>query len=151
MLNQMSLITIESNISKRSHTAIGALGERAAAILLEKAGYAVSFTNQRQAGDLKAINTETGETYTIEVKTARRCSDRKWRFTLAKTGHTDHRHADFVILMCALKSGRMIPFVIPISELENQRAAVISSHPEDYSGKFSIYRQKAGSIRLGGL
>lgn len=140
---------IEMALTHKNSRGIGMAGELTARKMLEKAGYQVTRAPQLH-GDLRAIDPTTGETWDVEVKTARRSKDRKWRFTLVlqgKGGRTDHRHADVVLLLAVLKSGRCIPFLIPVSELLNQRQAVICSHPESYAGKLAQYRQ-TGSLRL---
>jgi alkylation response protein AidB-like acyl-CoA dehydrogenase len=145
---QYTLPGLQISLSDRSRRAVGALGERLAAALLEKAGYVVSFTQPgQQRGDLVAIQPGTGEMIFVEVKTARRGRDGKWRFTLRKRGCTDHRHADVVILLAVLKSGRPVPFVVPVDTLRHKNHAVITSHPEAYNGRLAVYRQQ-GAIQL---
>jgi Holliday junction resolvase-like predicted endonuclease len=124
------------------------MGEQVAARLLGQSGYSVSFMQARQKrGDLRVVELATGEVHYVEVKTARRGKDGKWRFTLYKKGKTDHRNADFVVLLAILESGRAVPFVIPIVVLEQRKQAVIGKHPESYVGKLAAYRQ-SGEIRL---
>lgn len=136
---------LEMALSEENRRGIGALGERLAAHLLEKAGYRVSYTRPgEKRGDLRVIDQTTGEIIRVEVKTARRGKDRKWRFTLRKRRHTDHRRADVVILLAVLKSGRAIPFVVPVDVIRHRHAVAITSHPEDYSGKLAVYRQRGG-------
>ncbi len=143
-----SLPGLQIALSEETRRGIGALGERLAAGLLEKAGYLVSFTRYgEKRGDLVAIDQTTGEVIRIEVKTSRRGKDRRWRFTLHKRGCTDHRHADVVILLAVLKSGRAIPFVVPVEAIQHVHAVTICSHPEAYGGKLAVYRQR-GVIQL---
>jgi len=124
------------------------MGERTAAQLLEHSNYLVSFTRRgERRGDLRAVDPSTGQIHLVEVKTARRCKDGKWRFTLFLKNKIDHRHADTVMLLAVLESGRVIPFVIPINILQDQRQAVITSHPETYTGKLAAYRSQ-GVIQL---
>lgn len=134
------------SLADRGRRAVGALGELTAWQMLEKSGYQVSQGGPMR-GDLRAISTQTGQIFNVEVKTARRCTDGRWRFTLRKNGHCDHRHSDIVILLAIMPSGRIIPFVVPVSVLADQKQAVITSHPEHYSGKLAVYRQK-GRLEL---
>lgn len=140
---QPTLFDLESRLANRSHNAVGALGERTAWLLFEKAGYAVNRAGAHR-GDLRVIRPDTGEFANVEVKTARRCKDGKWRFTLivGKNGEkTDHRDADYVLLLPVLSSGQAVPFLIPVDVLANQRQAVITSDPLRYSGKLAAYRR----------
>jgi hypothetical protein len=141
---------LEMALSEENRRGIGALGERLAAHLLERAGYLVSHTRPgERRGDLRVVDQTTGEIVRVEVKTARRSQDKKWRFTLRKRGHTDHRQSDIVILLAVMPSGRAIPFVVPVHVLRHQNQAVITSHPETYGGKLAVYRQR-GEIQLTG-
>lgn len=145
---QLTLPGLQVMLSDLSRKGIGTLGERLAGGLLEQSGYEVSYPKiGERCGDIRAVNRATGEIHRVEVKTARRGSDGQWRFNLRKKGHTDITHADQVILLAALPSGRCVPFVIPVTALADLRQAVISSHPESYSGKLAVYRQ-AGGIHL---
>lgn len=146
--SQLTLPKLTFYLSDESRKGIGVMGEVMAAQLLEKAGYAVSFTQHRQKrGDLRVVAPKTGEIKRVEVKTARRTTDGKWRFLLWKKGCTDYRHADVVILLAVLKSGRAVPFVIPVDDLGERAQVAITSHPENYSGRWAQYRQK-GVLRL---
>lgn len=141
--HQTTLFDLESKLSNRSHTAVGALGERTAWLLFEKAGYHVSRPAGKYHGDLRVIDPLTGTVAYVEVKTARRSKDKKWRFTLIVQGKTDHRDADYVLLLPVLASGQAVPFIIPADVLANQRQAVITSDPLRYSGKLAAYRRSS--------
>jgi hypothetical protein len=127
------------------HVSVGVAGELFIAASLEAAGYLVSTIHVR--GDLKVI-TPDGEILYVEIKTARLSTDKKYRFTLYKKGHTDHRHADIVILVCILKSGDVVPFVVPAAAVRDQKQAVITSYPHTYAGRFAQYRQRPKSLTL---
>ena len=141
MTYQPSLFDLEGRLSDKSHTAVGALGERTAWLLLERAGYIVSRPAQKRRGDLRVLDRSTGQVVYVECKTARRCKDGKWRFTLLKKDHADHRDADYVLLLPVLASGQVVPFLIPVDTLANQRQAVITSDPRSYQGKLAAYRR----------
>lgn len=145
---QISQSHVLHALASRSHNAVGVVGEVWLMKTLQNEGYVVEAMKPgRKQGDLLAIDRFTGETTRIEVKTARQCSDGKWRYTLTKDGHTDHRHADKIALLAVLESGRVIPFIVPVEVLKSQRQAVITSHPERYAGKLSRWRVE-GSIIL---
>lgn len=140
---QPTLFDIEERLSNRSHTAVGALGERTGWLLFEKAGYRVSRPAEKGRGDLRVVDPQTGQAAYVETKTARRCKDGKWRFTLVVKGHTDHRDADYVLLLAVLPSGQAIPFLVPIGALADQHQAVITSNPLSYAGKLAAYRRSS--------
>lgn len=146
LATQPTLLGMEVHLSDRNRKGVGTAGEITAQLLFEKAGYAVRLAGI-QKGDLTVIDTTTGESWNVEVKTSRRNRDGKWRFKLFVKGHTSHLHADVVLLLAVLKSGRCVPFLVPVAEIANQRQAVICSHPDSYSGKLAQYRQ-IGVLRL---
>lgn len=119
---------------------IGTWGELTVYNKLEQAGWNVSFCHYEKRGDLRAVNPDTGELLYLEVKTARQGRDKKWRFTLVKDGCTDYRDSDRVILLAVLKSGEVVPFIIPVSEIPARRHICISSHPACYKGWAAAYR-----------
>lgn len=138
---QMTLTGLEVRLSDRGRTCVGQMGEMLAFKLFEQSGYEVSSASKYK-GDLKVIDTTTGETFNVEVKTARKAkSRRRWQFLLRKEGKQDHRHSDYVLLLPVLDSGTVIPFLIPTSVLADQRQCVITGHPRTTSGKLAVYRQ----------
>jgi hypothetical protein len=141
---QLSIPQLKLHLST-SHVAIGMAGELLIARALEERGYQVAITHQH--GDLTAY-TPQGEILYIEVKTARRCKDGKWRFTLYKQGHTDHKRADLVALVCVLRTGDVTPFIVPVSALIDKHQACITSYPTDYRGWLVQYRQILRSLTL---
>lgn len=129
----------------RARVYTGAAGEMMVTRALEARGYEVS--RDRTRGDLKVI-TPDGEIVGVEVKTARKCSDGKWRFLLRKDGHQDHRKSDVVIMLCVMRTGDVVPFVVPTSVLVDQRQAVITSLPYTYAGKLAAYRQRMHELSI---
>lgn len=131
-------LTAFTNLNNKQ---IGGIGEIWLAEALRKQGYEVTPGIQGQKrGDLLAVDPRSGEMTRIEVKTARRGKDGKWRFTLVKKGCTDHRHADKVALLAVLKTGDVVLFMMPVDEIETQRSIAICSHPEHYNGRFAKWR-----------
>lgn len=156
MTTKTTLDTIQQKLSKPSgkRHRVGHLGELAAVLLLERAGYKVHIPETRTTGDLHAINPNTGELIRVEVKTARRGKDRKWRFTLLKidpndgSPQTDHRYSDIVLLLAVTLSGALVPFVIPVQAVAARHQIAITSDPRTYGGRFAIYRQRATALTL---
>lgn len=142
LIQAYTLPRLEVMLSDLSRTATGALGEQYVAAALERQGWAVAFQHCNKQGDLKAFNPDTGEIVRIEVKTARRNARGQWCFNLFKRGKTSVLHADVVVLLAILKSGRPVPFVLPVAAIGNRHCAVITSHPESYAGKLAQYRRK---------
>lgn len=149
---QAELPGLQYALSNRSHRAVGTLGEHYAAALLASAGYVVGNTQPGQKrGDLLAVDPDTGECIRVEVKTARRAKNGQWQFLLHKHdrhGRTSCHHADVVILLCALKTGRAVPFVIPCNVIGKRQRISISSYPTTYAGKWAQYRQRPHQLTL---
>jgi Holliday junction resolvase-like predicted endonuclease len=123
----------------------GRWGENWVVEQLRQRGINARRSYRGEKGDVQAVMPETGQIVRIEVKTAHQSKDKKWRFTLWLAGLTDHRKADMVVLV-ALVDGEVVPFVIPVSELYNQRQAVITSHPKRYAGKLCSYRDNWNNL-----
>jgi hypothetical protein len=128
--------------------ALGRQAEAYVRLLLEASGYNAIITRPDEAGDLRATDPATGLTWVIEVKAARRASDKRWHFTLWKKNHTDHHLSDMVILLAVTPSAHVVPFVIPAAAVQQRSAIVISSDPAQYSGKFACYRQSISNLQL---
>lgn len=137
-----TLPKLRGMLADKRHTAVGTLGEMTAARLLEQVGYNVSFTHHEKRGDLRVVCNQTGQIWRVEVKTARRGKDKKWRFTLVKDGCTDHRDSDVVILLAVRAGGDVVPFVIPTADISARRHIVITSDPNHYRGAFAKYRRE---------
>lgn len=131
----------------QSHVVLGWVGENLIARVLEDAGYCVTITHDLRKGDLRVV-TPDGECLYVEVKTARRGKDGTYRFTLVKNGHTDHRACDLCILLCVLKSGDAVPFVVPTGAIEGRKACAIASFPTTYQGALAKYRQSLRKMRI---
>lgn len=145
----MTSLEVSYCTSRLSNTAYscGPLGELLALILLCERGYEVTPSHRSKAGDLKAVS-PTGEIFRVEVKTARRCKDGKWRFTLEKNGKTSIVNTDVVLLLAISKTGHATPFVIPTHQVLGKRQITISSNPRTYKGCYASFRQTTRSIRL---
>lgn len=143
-MQQLTLIELESNLSDRSHLAVGALGEAVAGRLLERAGYEVTtIARQPRRGDLLAISRETGERWQVEVKTARRDKRGLYQWNLVKNdkhGHTDCKDADWLILLAVEASGRAVVFLIPVSAVGELKTIKLKGSPRAYAGRWARYR-----------
>lgn len=145
---QMTLPFFRDMLANPNAQAVGMYGEHTAAALLERSGYHVSHTQPGEhRGDLLVVNRETGELITVEVKTARWRSER-YGFCLRRGTKTDVRYADVLMLLFALKTGHVVPFVIPVRAVRNIQYLSIHSHPSDYNGKWARYRQSANNLCL---
>lgn len=147
---QQTLPGMEKTIGNHStRKALGTAGEQMVYDWLRAAGYGVVFTRRYESGDLRAQNQQTGERFVLEIKTAKKSIDGKWRFTLRKENSQSLDGVDIVILM-AIHEGQIIPFVVPAEVLSNQNQAVITFAPDKYKGKLARFRQTAGSLNLEG-
>jgi hypothetical protein len=144
MPTQLTIPELTAHMAQTAVT-LGSAGENLIALALQANGYTVRVGYEM--GDLHVVDKD-GTIYYVEVKTARRASDKKWRFTLYKKHQQDHRYSDFVVLLCVLKSGFAVPFVIPTSFVRDIHAAAITSFPDTYQGKFSQFRQTLAKLRL---
>ena len=139
---QLKLFQMEVHLSDMKRRAVGSAGEVMALMLLERSGYeVVTLPPSARRGDLLAISKATGESWRVEVKTARRNADGRWKFNLVKDGHTDCKCSDVVLLLAILKTGRAVPFVISVTHIGKLRSIQFRSHPLDYSGRWAKYRQ----------
>ncbi len=152
---QPALMDFREMLSNPKAHSVGLYGEQIAAQLLEEAGYQVSFTQAAERrGDLHVIDPDTGEIIRVEVKTARRNGNGRWAFCLRRKSRsgvgvrTDVAYSDVVILLAVLKSGRVVPFVIPSDELGTITTIKIPTHPQDYKGKYAVYRQSLHDLSL---
>lgn len=118
---------------------LGWMGEMTVRQQLTTCGYTVR-PGRRNEGDLHAVDHTTGQKLRIEVKTALRSIDHKWRFLLFKHGRTDYRFSDVVILLAVLDDFRYIPYTIPVQHLGQRSQLCITSHPATYAGWLSAYR-----------
>lgn len=141
---QMSIPELTAHMSQ-GRVAIGTAGENMVAKAFEESGYHVrtAYSN----GDLHVIN-KSGELFYVEVKTSRKGVDGRWRFTLFKKGSQTHHYANFVVLLCVMKSGFSIPFVIPIEHCRDVNSITIPTYPGHYQGKYATFRQSLKKLRL---
>jgi hypothetical protein len=117
---------------------LGDWGESFALDYFNKLGYNVRKGIQGIESDLVAIDAQ-GTLRNIEVKTSQRGADHKWRATLIKKGHTDHRKSNLVIMLCVHR-GMVTLFLIPTEAIKSRSHIVITSDPKTYNGQFAQYR-----------
>lgn len=132
-----------------SSNGLGFWGEDWVSETLTKKGYQVTPHPTRGCHfDLLVKQPTTGQLWRVEVKTARKASDGKWRFLLWRKGHQTHHDSHLVILLAVTPIWTVYPFVVPTSQLLNQNQAVITSHPQDYKGKLAPFRQHGFTLNL---
>jgi len=134
--------TLAGMMQDRSRLALGALGERYAAILFRRAGYEVSHTHRDGRGDL-LVYVAAGTKFKVEVKTARQNAEGRWRFCLYKSdkhGRTDYHDSDFVVLLAVTRSGHAVSFLIPTGDIDARTQITFTSNPRTYSGRWATYR-----------
>lgn len=126
----------------RTNTSVGRYGEQYLCNLLTNNRYLVeNVANLRHTGDLRVLDTQTGEIFHIEAKTAYQTAKGTFKFCLNKQNHTSLSYSDFVILLCIDKHQNHYTYVIPTSLLFSQ-SLTITSHPTNYSGKYSSFIQR---------
>ena len=127
---------------------VGAGGEAHAHVMLEKAGYVVTYPTERKQGDLKVTDKATGQILKVEVKTSREGRDGKWQVSLNRGAKTSVRHADVVIIQLVMRSGRVVVFIIPAWIVATKKQ-ITWRNPETPNSKWAQYRQL--DYRLGGV
>lgn len=149
----MNTAIVRELLANPKALSVGLYGEQIVAAALREQGYQVEhFRRGTKRGDLVATDPETGEVITIEVKTSRRGASGFYQWTLFKRdkyGATNHRYSDIVVLLAALKTGRVVPFVIPVNAIRNLHSIKFRTHPQDYAGRYARYRQKIHNLDLG--
>lgn len=124
------------------NTSLGAYGEQYLCKQLCNEHYLAEIVaNLGHVGDLRILDTWTGEMLQIEVKTAYETANGHYKFCLNKKNHTSLSYSEFVILLCIDKYLRHYTYIIPTSLLYAQ-SLTISSHPTKYSGKYSAFIQR---------
>lgn len=120
----------------------GKIGETIASALFEEAGFwAAKFKQGTKCGDLKVARRDTGEEFKVEVKTARIDKEGKYQFCLKRDGNmTDCKNADYVLLLAAMNSVLVVPFLIPVTAIGNQKKFTISTNPLEFRGNWAKYR-----------
>jgi Holliday junction resolvase-like predicted endonuclease len=140
---------IECDVSLMSRGEIGNAGEAYAYAEFERAGYAVTRTGHRdKEGDLRVLDTDTGEVWRVEVKSMRRGSRGHYQACLRRQIKarvcTDAAHSQVVLLLAFPKVGAPIPFLIPQAVLMGRSQIVIASDPRTYAGKWAKFRTLDG-------
>lgn len=146
MINRRIAQITRALARENKHTAVGALGEALAAELFARHYQVQHNLPGQHKGDLTIVDPETGESFHIEVKTARQSKGKKWHFQLWKHKKTDHLNADYILLITVLKTGDAALFLVPESELRDVKH-VSMRHPDHYSGKFTAFQQR-GALTL---
>lgn len=135
--------------------ALGTAGEMKVKEALEASGFTVDASHPYKCGDLRVFD-RAGNILYVEVKTARssRSKTREgFNFSLYRkipNGRvcTDHRGTDYTILLCVLKSGNCVPFVIPTREIARITQITVPPDTWNYAGKYARFRQNINELRL---
>ena len=140
---------IECDVSLMSRGEIGNAGESFAYAEFERAGYAMARIGRGdQRGDLRVLDTDTGEVWRVEVKAMRRDKNGHWQACLKRQTQarvkTDASHSHYVLLLAFPKVGAPIPFLIPADELRGMKQIHLASDPRSYAGKWAKFRQLDG-------
>lgn len=131
--------TLSEYHENKNHTSLGNYGEIYVKNFLIESGYFVQIcASERHSGDLRILDTLTGEIFQVEVKTAYCDYKGRYGFCLRKQKHTDITYSDFVILLCIDKYCSNYMYVVP-SSLMGQQYFSITSHPIKYKGKYSCF------------
>jgi len=132
---------------------LGTAGEQFARLVLSTGETIVTDTaNDRdKKGDLRVLNTTTGEVVRIEVKTARRDSQNKYQACLHRQVKsrvcTDAQHSNFVLMLCAVSDGSFpVMFLIPTEAIVGMKTLAITGSPYSYTGKWSKFRVRPETI-----
>ncbi len=131
---------------KSSHAARGAMAEKQLAKALRKAGYTVK-RHYNKGNDLTVISPD-GVITKIEVKFSSLNKDGKYRATCYNTTQ-DASKSDVIVLLCQQekRGGKLIPFIIPVSQVNTKRIVITNKCPESYNGKLAEYRNNWSIIQ----
>ena len=140
---------IECDVNLMSRGEIGNAGESFAYAEFERAGYAVARTGRGdQRGDLRVLDTDTGEVWRVKMKAMRRDKYGHWQACLKRQTSarvkTDVSHSHYVLLLAFPKIGAPIPFLIPADALRGMKQIHFASDPRSYAGKWAKFRQLDG-------
>ena len=131
---------------------LGDAGEKMVRDALNHVGFNARIEHMVNCGDILAhLPDGYGELYAIEVKTSRKGRDGNFAFQLFKKdkyGQTSCKNCDFVILLCVLDSGFVVPFCIPYEKIRGQKKIELSGQILSYSGKYKPYRRQIGRMML---
>ena len=136
-------------IGDKQKQALGAVGELIAIDLLVSAGYHVRLSKTgAKRGDLTVIDPETGQTWLVDVKTARRSTDGYFHFCLYKRKKTDYRYSDYVLLLAVNSAGTTVGFLIPREDIKFATSLALGKNARTYRGKWAQYRIEKGGLQL---
>jgi len=122
------------------HNFVGNYGEYWLANQFSQAGYFAQKTSPKTCeGDLRVLDTQTGEWLKIEAKTALETTS-CYGFCMFKTKKTDCSYSDFVALICIDQQLTHYLYLIHPSLFTGSQFIRISSHPTRYSGKYAKFR-----------
>jgi Holliday junction resolvase-like predicted endonuclease len=116
----------------------GNYGESLVQLFLKMCGFNAIKPVGNGCGDLLVTN--DSKSICVEIKTAHKGRDNKWRFTLEKTKHYGITENINFLVLVALTDDESVFFVIPADVIRGRRHIVITSNPKTYSGMFSEYR-----------
>jgi len=143
------LQVLAMRIGNANKQALGAVGELIAIDLLTSAGYHVRLSKAgRKRGDLTVIDPETGQTWLVDVKTARRSTDGYFHYCLYKRNKTDYRYSDYVLLFAVNKAGATVGFLIPREDIKFATSLSLGKNARTYRGKWAQYRINKGEFQL---
>lgn len=124
---------------------LGAYGEIVALDWLTETGY---LAEHAKGCDLIVGDPFTNKVRKVEVKAARMSENGSYEFTLFKRDHTDHKHSEFVVLLCFCPDGAILPFVIPVTAILLVNKITIPTDPRTYTGRFAQYMNLSGTLSL---
>lgn len=115
---------------------LGILGEYHIAQQLRFAGAKVEFGGP---ADL-LVNGEAVEVKTARLRQYRTGRKLGYQFCLTRQGHTDHKKAKVVVLLCWES---FTVFIIPTEEIDtNWKITIPTEKPQRYNGKWSVWRER---------
>ena len=122
------------------HNFVGSYGEKWLVNQFNQSGYIAQITPQKaHEGDLRVLDTQTGEYIKIEAKTALETTS-GYGFCINKSKKTNCSYSDFVALICIDKQLSHYLYIIEPSLFNNSQFIRISSHPTRYAGKYAPFR-----------
>lgn len=123
---------------RHHNTTLGKRGEKLVARHFQRNGYKIVSRNRSHNGDLTVCHIETDVITRIEVKIAYAGKNNVAQFCAVRTGHTDIKHADLVVMIGLSDNGLAHWYFVPSDKITAKTVKINLSL--DSKSKYNAYR-----------